>query len=68
MPLEDKDHHIRFYNTHNEQVIHHFQKRPGKLLVVNWENGSNWNDLCTFLGLDSIPLHPFPHKNKSLGK
>ena len=51
------------YVKHNFDVESYFRGRPKDLLVVDWERGSGWNDLCEFLGKD-IPNVPFPHANK----
>jgi len=48
---------------HNQAVINYFSDRPEKLLVVNWEQGHGWQELCSFLDLP-IPNQPFPHINK----
>jgi hypothetical protein len=66
MPLQNKEHHIRFYLNHQYEVIDYFKDRPGKLLVVSWENGDGWKELCPFLGVVNTPEIPFPHKNKSI--
>ncbi|WP_201220776.1 sulfotransferase family protein [Halochromatium roseum] len=54
---------IERYEKHNSEVERYFHNRPGDLLVVDWEEGSGWNELCNFLGKD-IPSDPFPHANK----
>lgn len=51
------------YRAHNAQVREYFRHRPGDLLVVDWEQGSGWEDLGRFLG--RAPLsQPFPHLTK----
>jgi len=52
------------YNLHNESVIKYFDGRPNKLLVVCWEDGCGWNELCDFLGRPVVK-DIFPHLNKS---
>jgi hypothetical protein len=55
------------YLRHNEEVKEYFETRPGRLLVVNFENGDRWAPICHFLG-HPIPSAPFPHENKSSAK
>ena len=55
---------IERYVKHNEAVMKYFQDRPASLLIVNWENGDGWEELCDFLDKD-IPAVPFPHANRS---
>lgn len=54
---------IERYERHNAEVVNYFRDRPGDLLVVDWEQGDGWNELCAFLGR-SVPDQPFPHANK----
>lgn len=54
---------IERVQTHNKEVLKYFQSRPSQLLVVNWEAGDSWGELCNFLGLP-IPDEPFPHMNR----
>jgi len=51
------------YRSHNREVIKYFSDRPHTLLVVNWEEGDGWDELCNFLGMN-VPAEPFPHANK----
>lgn len=53
---------IHVYNKHNDLVKKLIPK--DRLLVVSWDNGDGWNELCEFLGVP-IPDAKFPHKNKS---
>jgi len=65
MPHDYKEHHIQFYLDHNEEVIEFFENNdPDKLLVVSWENGDGWEEICDFLGKE-IPETPFPHLHNS---
>lgn len=48
---------------HNAEVADHFRSRPGDLLVVDWEGGNGWRELCDFLERD-VPDAPFPHLNR----
>lgn len=54
---------IECYVRHNQEVMDYFEDRPQSLLVVNWEKGDGWKELCKFLGRD-IPTRAFPHANK----
>ena len=51
------------YKNHNAEVESYFRNRPQDLLIVNWEEGDGWKELCEFLG-KSIPNEPFPHANQ----
>lgn len=50
------------YCRHNDTVTDYFQGRPHDLLVVDWEAGHGWPELCRFLGRD-VPDQPFPKEN-----
>lgn len=63
MPQDHKDELVAFYRKHNSEVQEYFRDRPGKLLVVCWERGDGWPELCEFLGIP-VPDAPFPHKRK----
>ena len=52
------------YENHSRLVLEHFRDRTDDLLIVCWESGSGWQELCQFLGVDK-PKVPFPHKNSS---
>lgn len=54
---------IERYQRHNAEVTDHFRNRHKDLLVVDWEQGAGWKELCVFLG-KNIPQDPFPHANK----
>ena len=64
MPQGHKNEFIDFYHRHNETLENFFSDKPGKLLVVSWEDGDGWKELCSFLGHDT-PDMPFPHVNRS---
>jgi hypothetical protein len=51
------------YRKHNQEVLEYFQDRSDNLLVVSWEQGDGWKELCSFLG-KPLPDMPFPHVNK----
>ena len=65
MPMDHREHHIAAYQRHEREVLEYFRNRPGKLLVVSWEKGDGWKEICGFLGIPEIPRIPFPHKNRS---
>jgi hypothetical protein len=52
------------YRQHNQEVIEYFKDRPQDLLVISWEKGHGWKELCEFLEQPLI-TQPFPHVNKS---
>lgn len=54
---------LKRYQQHIESVKHYFNGRESDLLVVNWEKGSGWQELCDFLNKPIITL-PFPHANR----
>ena len=51
------------YRAHNDRVLEYFNHRQNALLVVDWERGDGWSELCDFLGA-SPPGVPFPHENR----
>jgi hypothetical protein len=54
---------VERYREHVELVHAHFRHRREDLLVVDWEQGSGWDDLGRFLGR-APPSQPFPHLTK----
>lgn len=48
---------------HDTEVREHFRHRPSDLLVVDWERGDGWAQLCGFLDV-AVPEEPFPHLNR----
>lgn len=51
------------YRRHNEGVQNYFASREGKLLVIDWQQDSEWSRLCEFLG-KPVPEMTFPHMLK----
>lgn len=49
--------------AHNAEVLKYFKDRPADLLVVDWESGDSWENLCHFLRTP-VPNDPFPHLNR----
>ena len=64
-PAGHEKEHIDFYLKYNREVKDYFADRPGKLLVVCWETGDGWKELCDHLGFQ-VPDIPLPHINKTL--
>ena len=58
--LEEKS---RIYEQHNQAVKDYFRDRPQDLLVLCWEKGDGWKELCTFLGVPVLDA-PIPHANQ----
>lgn len=59
LTADTKEESTRAFREHNVNVIEHFGGSPS-LLVVDWEAGDGWEQLCDFLG-KPIPDVPFPH-------
>jgi hypothetical protein len=53
---------LKYIRERNEEIIHYFENRKSKLLVMDITKGDGWDKLCNFLN-KSIPNKPFPHKN-----
>jgi hypothetical protein len=62
-PKGNENIYLERYRSHNKSVKDYFQGRENDLLIVNWENGDGWKEICTFLN-KKIPQKPFPHANK----
>lgn len=60
-PLGHKKYHLDFYNNHNMAVANYFRDQPERLLVLCWEKGSGWNEICNFLEVE-VPSKPFPNE------
>ena len=59
-----KKEHINLYLKHAQEVQDYFSERQNKLLVVCWENGDGWREICQFLDHCEPQIH-FPHANKA---
>jgi Sulfotransferase domain len=55
--------HLQFYERHRREVLDYFRDRPQDLLVLCWEDGAGWPELCAFLGRP-VPAVPLPHANR----
>ena len=62
LPKDDKQHTISIYKKHNQAVMSYFENRPENLLVLDFNKGDGWEELCAFLGHE-IPSTPLPHYN-----
>lgn len=51
------------YENQYRRVVEFFSDKPGSLLIVNFEEGDGWNEICGFLN-KPIPDEAFPHANK----
>lgn len=51
------------YRSHNREVMRYFSQMPERLLVVDWEKGHGWREVCGFLGHE-VPDTAFPHANR----
>ena len=52
------------FKQHNDTAIDYLTAVGAPFVVLNWEKGDGWNELCSFLGTE-VPKHDFPHRNKS---
>lgn len=62
-PFGHEREHVDLYEHHNKKVVEYFEDRASDLLVLCWENGDGWPELCAFLGRDQPDL-PLPHANR----
>ncbi len=60
----DADSFAAAYRAHRRDVLRHFRRRPGDLLVLDVCGGEGWEKLCAFLGLP-VPDVPFPHRHQA---
>lgn len=60
--LQDKQAYVERYEGHNAAVLRYFAGRPNDLLILDWEKGHGWPELCRFLGKKE-PKQPLPHAN-----
>lgn len=68
MPHDFKEEHIAFYKQHNQAVSDFFRRyAPEKLLIVSWEKGDGWPELCRYLDKE-IPHEKFPFLNRHPSK
>lgn len=55
---------IASYNEYNQSVINYFFNRPGDLIVINLKESNSYQQLMSFLQIDS-PFNAFPWENKT---
>jgi len=55
------------YIKHFNDVQEYFINKPDSLLIVDWEKGDGWKEICDFIKMP-IPNKPFPHANRGLYK
>jgi hypothetical protein len=58
---------LKAYNERNASIQEYFKDRPNDLLVINWEKGDGWKEVCEFLG-KPIVNEPLPHATNSKAK
>ncbi|RXP45403.1 hypothetical protein EC396_15570 [Lutibacter sp. HS1-25] len=51
------------YRRHIIEVKDYFKDRPEDLLIISWEQGHGWKEICDFLKINQ-PKKEFPHVNK----
>lgn len=47
------------YRRHNAEALEYFNG-SGRLLIMDFDEGAGWHELCAFLGLP-VPVSPFPN-------
>jgi hypothetical protein len=62
-PYNRKHELINEYLSHNKDVTSFF-KNKNNLLIMSFENGDGWKELCAFIE-KPIPEIPFPHAHKT---
>lgn len=61
-PFGHEAEYMAAYRRHEEAVREYFRDRPDDLLVLNWDEGDGWDELCAFLGCER-PRESLPHMN-----
>jgi Sulfotransferase domain len=64
-PVQDAEKYLSVYKRHVDRVVEHFRGRPNKLLIMCFEKGDGWPELCDFLEIPARPTVPFPHLNQA---
>ena len=62
-PFDHREEYVKAYEKHNQEVMMLFEDKKDHLLVVCYEKGDGWNQICEFLN-QPLPDIPFPHANK----
>ena len=63
-PIGNEEVYQATYEKHNREIKGFFKDRDRQFLVLNFERGDGWRELCKFLN-QPIPSEPFPHLNAS---
>jgi hypothetical protein len=63
-PFGHESEYIEAYCRHERKVREYFKYRESDLLVINWDEGDGWEELCRFLGCP-VPDISLPHANSS---
>ncbi len=63
-PAGYESEHLQWYRKHNGDVMNWFCDRPTDLLVVDWEKGHAWKEICDFLGCEQ-PIESMPHARRT---
>jgi hypothetical protein len=62
-PLGNEQLYLKKYKNHNTEVQNYFTGREHDLLIVDWEDKSEWKTICEFLN-EPVPNKAFPHLNE----
>lgn len=63
-PLGNEEVYKQRFRKHNQEVKDYFRERKSSLLIVDFEKGDGWKEICKFLG-EPVPHEDFPHLNKN---
>lgn len=63
-PYGNEVQYIEKFKAHNDAVKEYFINRPSDFLIIDFEKGEGWKEICQFLGKE-IPNEQFPHLNKN---
>ena len=63
LPRDNNAAYLSRYDKHIKDVKEYFKGRPEDLLIVDWEKGHGWEEICEFLKKPK-PAVLFPHANK----
>lgn len=63
-PLGNEELYKEKFADHNKSVKEYFSNRPNDLLIIDFEKGQGWKEICEFMGKPA-PNEDFPHLNKN---
>lgn len=63
-PLSNEELYINRYHEHNEAVKEYFKSRTEDFLIIDFEKGQGWKEICDFLN-EPVPNLALPHLNKN---